>query len=93
MRTENGCKQTVLHEAVRIDSELACFPKDGGTSPLYLAVLHDRPDIAQTLYHKFTRAVGISRILDRMGKMHCMLLLFVAKVTYLLGYSSHITFI
>uniref|UniRef100_A0A8R7Q000 Uncharacterized protein n=1 Tax=Triticum urartu TaxID=4572 RepID=A0A8R7Q000_TRIUA len=47
VRTENGCKQTALHEAVRIgsdhivellmaaDSELACFPKDGGTSPLY----------------------------------------------------------
>ncbi|VAH86668.1 unnamed protein product [Triticum turgidum subsp. durum] len=34
------------------DSELACFPKDGATSPLYLAVLHDRPDIAQTLYEK-----------------------------------------
>nr|CDM82769.1 unnamed protein product [Triticum aestivum] len=64
VRTENGCNQTALHEAVRIgsdhivellmaaDSELACFPKDGATSPLYLAVLHDRPDIAQTLYEK-----------------------------------------
>lgn len=64
LRTENQCKETALHEAVRIgsdqivgllmaaDPELACFPKDGGTSPLYLAALHDLADIAHTLYHK-----------------------------------------
>uniref|UniRef100_A0A8I6WXH4 Uncharacterized protein n=1 Tax=Hordeum vulgare subsp. vulgare TaxID=112509 RepID=A0A8I6WXH4_HORVV len=64
LRRENGCSETALHEAVRIesnyivellmaaDSELACFPSHDGASPLYLAVLHDRVDIAQTLYQK-----------------------------------------
>ncbi|CAM0947777.1 unnamed protein product [Alopecurus aequalis] len=64
LRTENQYKETALHEAVRIgsdrivgllmeaDSELACFPKDGGTSPLYLAALHDLADIAHILHKK-----------------------------------------
>ncbi|XP_014757694.1 espin-like protein isoform X1 [Brachypodium distachyon] len=64
LRMENGSKETALHEAVLIgsihivellmaaDPELAYFPKDGGTSPLYLAVLHDQADIAHTLHQK-----------------------------------------
>ena len=64
VRTENGSKETALHDAVRIgsghivellmaaDSELACFPKSGGASALQLAVLHDLDDIADTLYQK-----------------------------------------
>ncbi|KAF0894632.1 hypothetical protein E2562_001928 [Oryza meyeriana var. granulata] len=60
-RKENGRKETALHEAVRhgsshtvqllmeADSELASFPKQG-TSPLYLAILLERIDIAHSLY-------------------------------------------
>ena len=61
VRKENGRKETALHDAVRhgnkptvdllmeADSELALFPKQG-TSPLYLAVLLERLDIAKSLY-------------------------------------------
>ncbi|CAN6360922.1 unnamed protein product [Urochloa humidicola] len=62
VRKENGRKETALHEAVRLgskhiveilmaaDLELAGFPREGGASPLYLAVLLERLDIAQSLY-------------------------------------------
>lgn len=61
LRTENGNKETALHEAVRIcdnplvkvllkaDSKLAAFPEQG-TSALYLAVLLEQEAIAQTLH-------------------------------------------
>lgn len=61
VRKENKKKETALHDAVRhgskhtvdllmeADSELALFPKQG-PSPLYLAVLLERLDIAKSLY-------------------------------------------
>uniref|UniRef100_A0A0D3H5D4 PGG domain-containing protein n=1 Tax=Oryza barthii TaxID=65489 RepID=A0A0D3H5D4_9ORYZ len=61
LRMENDSKETALHEAIRIghsplvkkllayDSELARFPQEG-TSPLYLSILLEQFDIAQTLY-------------------------------------------
>ncbi|KAF0899615.1 hypothetical protein E2562_020806 [Oryza meyeriana var. granulata] len=67
LRSENKSKETALHDAVRIgdadivkellrvDPELACFPKKG-TSPLYLAVLLGRDSIALTLHDETTEA-------------------------------------
>uniref|UniRef100_A0A0A9FU91 PGG domain-containing protein n=1 Tax=Arundo donax TaxID=35708 RepID=A0A0A9FU91_ARUDO len=63
VRIQNEHNETALHEAVRlgskhvaellmmVDSELASFPKEG-TSPLYLAILLERIDIAESLYLK-----------------------------------------
>uniref|UniRef100_A0A0E0JJ26 PGG domain-containing protein n=1 Tax=Oryza punctata TaxID=4537 RepID=A0A0E0JJ26_ORYPU len=62
LRGMNASGETALHEAVRAgskdvvvrlmaeDCELAGFPRDGGISPLYLAVLLDEIDIARSLY-------------------------------------------
>ncbi|KAG0531134.1 hypothetical protein BDA96_05G248100 [Sorghum bicolor] len=64
LRKENKHKETALHEAVRVgnkdivdllmwkDSELANFPEDGGTSPMYLAILLKWDEIVKTLYDK-----------------------------------------
>ncbi|KAM0904749.1 hypothetical protein ACQ4PT_017754 [Festuca glaucescens] len=62
LEMENKDKETALHQAVRIgnnsivkllmeeNSELASFPKHG-TSPLYLAILLEEDNIAETLYN------------------------------------------
>ncbi|BAC10772.1 ankyrin-like protein [Oryza sativa Japonica Group] len=62
LRATNASWETALHEVVRAgskdivvqlmaeDCELAGFPRDGGISPLYLAVLLDEIDIARSLY-------------------------------------------
>jgi ankyrin repeat protein len=64
LRKENKHKETALHEAVRIgnnyivnllmeeDSELASFPEDDGTSPMYLAIMQKWDEIVKTLYDK-----------------------------------------
>uniref|UniRef100_A0ACD5XH31 Uncharacterized protein n=1 Tax=Avena sativa TaxID=4498 RepID=A0ACD5XH31_AVESA len=64
LETENKRKWTVLHEAVRVgenrvvkflmekDPTLAGVPRDGGTSPLYLAVLMGNEIIAETLHQE-----------------------------------------
>jgi ankyrin repeat protein len=64
LRKENKHKETALHEAVRVgnnyivnllmeeDSELASFPEDVGTSPMYLAIMQKRDEIVKTLYDK-----------------------------------------
>lgn len=61
LRKQNVCKETALHEAVRLgsrhmvellmaaDSDLANFPRDGA-SPLYLSILLEYMDIARSLY-------------------------------------------
>ncbi|CAO2142940.1 unnamed protein product [Urochloa humidicola] len=63
IRIQNGLSETALHEAVRLgccdmaellmvaDSELANFPQEG-MSPLYLAILLEKADISELLYHK-----------------------------------------
>ncbi|XP_044431087.1 ankyrin-1-like [Triticum aestivum] len=63
LRQENMCKETALHDAVRIgsndivmrllaaDSDLANYPKEG-TSPLYLAISLQKDIIARTLHEK-----------------------------------------
>ncbi|KAJ1289298.1 hypothetical protein BS78_02G153600 [Paspalum vaginatum] len=62
LRAENKLGETALHEAVRAgnggmvirlmeeDPELASFPRDGGASPLYLAVLLGEVGIARSLH-------------------------------------------
>ncbi|KAJ1274091.1 hypothetical protein BS78_05G036100 [Paspalum vaginatum] len=62
LRKVNKREETALHEAVRIgdgnivknlleaDRELACFPRNGGTSPLYLAISLGRHKTAKTLH-------------------------------------------
>ncbi|KAJ1269799.1 hypothetical protein BS78_06G005200 [Paspalum vaginatum] len=62
LRTENNSKETAFHQVVLVgdndmvkrllkaDPELACFPKQGGTSPLYLAILLKEDGIAKTLH-------------------------------------------
>lgn len=65
LRKQNNQGETVLHEALRwadekmvqllvsADPELARFPRaNGGTSPLYLAILLGRDDIAEQLYQR-----------------------------------------
>jgi len=61
LRQENSSRETVLHEAVRIqddelvkdllaaDRRLASFPQEGGTSPLYLAILLRAGRVADAL--------------------------------------------
>ena len=63
LRKENRRGETVLHDAIRwgdaemvrvlvaADDELARFPRNG-VSPLYLAILLERYDIAEQLYEK-----------------------------------------
>ncbi|WVZ83129.1 hypothetical protein U9M48_030305 [Paspalum notatum var. saurae] len=62
LRMENNSKETALHQAVLVgdndmvkrllkaDPELACFPKQGATSPMYLAILLKMGKIAETLH-------------------------------------------
>lgn len=62
LRKENKRGETALHEAVRVagkemidvllskDPELARFPADDSTSPLYLAVLLGHDDVARKLH-------------------------------------------
>ncbi|KAL6846400.1 hypothetical protein ACP4OV_023848 [Aristida adscensionis] len=62
LRTDNHCKETALHEAVRVgdnqlvevllkeDDELARYPQKG-SSPMYLAILLKRDSIAETLHY------------------------------------------
>ena len=64
LRKEKKDKETALLEAVRIgnnhivdllmdkDSELASIPEDGGTSPMYLAIMLEQDEIMKTLYDK-----------------------------------------
>ncbi|RLN29456.1 hypothetical protein C2845_PM05G15980 [Panicum miliaceum] len=71
LRKENHCKETALHEAVRIgnnaivldlltaDPMLARFPEDG-TSPLYLAILLKMDSIVETLLGKDNNALSCS---------------------------------
>lgn len=62
LRAENKLGETALHDAVRVgnrgmvirlveeDPELASFPREGGASPLYLAVLMEEVAIARSLH-------------------------------------------
>ena len=62
MRAENRLGETALHDAVRVgsrgmvirlmeeDPELASFPREGGASPLYLAVVMEEVAIARSLH-------------------------------------------
>lgn len=62
LRAENKLGETALHDAVRVgnrgmvirlmeeDPELASFPREGGASPLYLAVVMEEVAIARSLH-------------------------------------------
>lgn len=62
LRAENRLGETALHDAVRVgsrgmvirlmeeDPELASFPREGGASPLYLAVVMEEVAIARSLH-------------------------------------------
>ncbi|CAM0870691.1 unnamed protein product [Alopecurus aequalis] len=72
LEMENKLRETALHEAVRVgdedmverfmqeDPELAGFPRNGGASPLYLAILLENEAIVDKLYEKSSSGMSLS---------------------------------
>lgn len=86
LRQGNSSKETVLHEAVRIqddklvkdllaaDRRLASFPQEGGTSPLYLAILLRAGCIVLTLFNGSETNFLSTSGPDRQNVLHAAIL-------------------
>ncbi|EAY78378.1 hypothetical protein OsI_33465 [Oryza sativa Indica Group] len=103
LRKENCSKETALHEAVRVgnkniitklfefDSELARYPRDGtGTSPLYLAVLLERVDIARKLHELSKGRLSYSGP-NRQNALHAAVLQGKEMTEMLLNWNTDLT--
>ncbi|TVU49808.1 hypothetical protein EJB05_01145, partial [Eragrostis curvula] len=100
LRKENSSMETALHEAVRMgdnhivkeflreDPELARFPKEG-PSPLYLAILQEKGDIAQTIYDESKDNVLSYTGPDGQNALHAAALRRTGCIRHECGTSGH----